>query len=76
MLLNMQKTDGTTLPYLVTLNPPYTPEHTLLKWSTDHPFPSVAALEASIELDRIHGKRGIWFCGAYQGEHLSLLRKR
>ncbi|KAJ9700768.1 hypothetical protein PVL29_006200 [Vitis rotundifolia] len=53
--------------FLVTLNPPHTPDHTLLKWSTSHPVPSVAASKALLELDHIQGKRGIWFCGAYQG---------
>ncbi|KAF5481425.1 hypothetical protein F2P56_002076 [Juglans regia] len=44
-----------------------TPKSTMLKWSTAHPVPSVAASKASLELDHIQGKRGIWFCGAYQG---------
>ncbi|KAH7573191.1 hypothetical protein JRO89_XS03G0086700 [Xanthoceras sorbifolium] len=57
----------TSLPFLVTLNPDHTPKHTLLKWSMGHPVPSVAATKASFELDHIQGKRGIWFCGAYQG---------
>lgn len=65
---NMQNIDETGLPFLVTLNPEHTPKHTLLKWSTSHPVPSVAASKASLELPRIQGKRGIWFCGAYQGE--------
>ncbi|XP_015892600.3 uncharacterized protein LOC107426818 [Ziziphus jujuba] len=43
------------------------PKQTLLKWSTGHPVPSVAASKASLELHHIQGKRGIWFCGAYQG---------
>ncbi|KAH9681823.1 Amino oxidase domain-containing protein [Citrus sinensis] len=60
--------DGETgLPFLVTLNPDHTPNNTLLKWSTGHPVPSVAASKASLELDHIQGKRGIWFCEAYQG---------
>uniref|UniRef100_A0A5B6YSM5 Amine oxidase domain-containing protein n=1 Tax=Davidia involucrata TaxID=16924 RepID=A0A5B6YSM5_DAVIN len=63
----LQNIGETRLPYLVTLNPPHTPEHTLLKWSTGHPVPSVAASKASLELDHIQGRRGIWFCGAYQG---------
>ncbi|KAL6971246.1 cyclopropane-fatty-acyl-phospholipid synthase [Sarracenia purpurea var. burkii] len=67
----LQNIDEKKLPYLVTLNPPRIPEHTLLKWSTGHPIPSVAASKASLELDHVQGKRGIWFCGAYQGEHLS-----
>lgn len=64
----LQNIRETELPYLVTLNPSCTPDHTLLKWSTGHPVPSVAASKASIELDLIQGRRGIWFCGAYQGE--------
>ncbi|BFG14191.1 hypothetical protein CerSpe_004660 [Prunus speciosa] len=63
----LQNIDEKSLPFLVTLNPDLTPEHTLLKWSTSHPVPSVAASKASLELHRIQGKRGIWFCGAYQG---------
>ncbi|XVE81904.1 hypothetical protein DITRI_Ditri15bG0103500 [Diplodiscus trichospermus] len=63
----LQNLGETSLPFLVTLNPCYTPKHTLLKWRTGHPVPSVAATKASLELDQIQGKRGIWFCGAYQG---------
>ncbi|XP_059282844.1 uncharacterized protein LOC132036253 isoform X4 [Lycium ferocissimum] len=55
------------LPYLVTLDPPQSPEHTLLKWKTSHPVPSIAASKASCEQHQIQGKRGIWFCGANQG---------
>ncbi|XAR48940.1 Cyclopropane-fatty-acyl-phospholipid synthase [Bertholletia excelsa] len=63
----LQNLGDTVLPYLVTMNPPQIPEHTILKWSTSHPVPSVAATKASLVLDLIQGKRGIWFCGAYQG---------
>ncbi|XP_047307604.1 uncharacterized protein LOC124911197 [Impatiens glandulifera] len=63
----LQNIEEKGLPYLVTLNPSQTPQHTLLKWTTGHPVPSVAASKASRELDHIQGKRGIWFCGAYQG---------
>ncbi|KAK0607452.1 hypothetical protein LWI29_015298 [Acer saccharum] len=63
----LQNLGETGLPFLVTLNPDRTPKHTLLKWTTGHPVPSVAASKASLELDHIQGKRGIWFCGAYQG---------
>ncbi|OVA12781.1 Mycolic acid cyclopropane synthase [Macleaya cordata] len=63
----LQNITETSLPFLVTLNPPHTPDNTLLKWSTSHPVPSVAASKASLELDGVQGKRGIWFCGAYQG---------
>ncbi|GAU23787.1 hypothetical protein TSUD_26950 [Trifolium subterraneum] len=54
-------------PFFVTLNPEHVPKNTLLKWSTGHPVPSVAAYKASVELDHIQGKRRIWFSGAYQG---------
>ncbi|CAI9118090.1 OLC1v1019608C1 [Oldenlandia corymbosa var. corymbosa] len=63
----LQNLGETELPYLVTLNPPHTPEHTLLKWQTGHPVPSVTASKASTQLYQIQGKRKIWFCGAYQG---------
>ncbi|KAJ7954670.1 Cyclopropane-fatty-acyl-phospholipid synthase [Quillaja saponaria] len=63
----LQNIGETSLPFLVTLNPDYTPNNTLLKWSTGHPVPSVAASKASHELDQIQGKRRIWFSGAYQG---------
>ncbi|GER52240.1 cyclopropane-fatty-acyl-phospholipid synthase [Striga asiatica] len=63
-LLNIDK-EG--LPFFSTLNPPYEPENTVLKWSTSHPIPSVGATKASAELNCIQGKRRIWFCGAFQG---------
>ncbi|KAL3634449.1 hypothetical protein CASFOL_021503 [Castilleja foliolosa] len=63
----VQNISETGLPFLVTLNPPSTPDHTLYKWSTSHPIPTVAATKASAELNLIQGKRRIWFCGAYQG---------
>ncbi|XP_020093172.1 uncharacterized protein LOC109713480 [Ananas comosus] len=63
----LQNLGSTGLPFLVTLNPPRVPDHTLLKWRTGHSVPSVAASKASLELNQIQGKRGIWFCGAYQG---------
>ncbi|WMV48040.1 hypothetical protein MTR67_041425 [Solanum verrucosum] len=65
--MNDRNLGETERPYCVTLNPPHTPEHMLLKWTTSHPVPSVAASRASSELYQIQGKRGIWFCGAYQG---------
>ncbi|MCE3051078.1 cfs1-like protein [Datura stramonium] len=63
----IQNLGDSKLPYLVTLDPPHKPEDTLLKWTTGHPVPSVAASKASRELHQIQGKRGIWFCGEYQG---------
>lgn len=63
----LQNINETSLPFLVTLNPPHQPHNMLLKWTTGHPVPSVAATKASLDLDNIQGTRGIWFCGAYQG---------
>ncbi|CAN0904824.1 Tuberculostearic acid methyltransferase UfaA1 [Linum grandiflorum] len=63
----LQNLGETNQPYLVTLNPDDPPQHTLLKWRTSHPVPSVAATKAAAELNNIQGKRGIWFCGAYLG---------
>ncbi|XP_062074042.1 uncharacterized protein LOC133778192 isoform X2 [Humulus lupulus] len=66
--LNMiQNLGETSLPFLVTLNPDYPPNHTLVKFSTSHPVPSVTTSKASLEIHQIQGNRGIWFCGAYQG---------
>ncbi|KAG5611475.1 hypothetical protein H5410_022756 [Solanum commersonii] len=63
----IQNLGESKLPYLVTVDPPHTPEYTLVKWRTRHLVPSVAASKASRELHQIQGKRGIWFCGAYHG---------
>ncbi|XWS39151.1 hypothetical protein CRYUN_Cryun18bG0025500 [Craigia yunnanensis] len=59
----LQNVGKTSQPFFVTLNPDHIPEKTLLKWSNGRPIPSVAASKASLELDQIQGKRGIWFCG-------------
>jgi len=40
--VNQQNLGETERPYCVTLNPPHTPEHMLLKWTTSHSVPSVA----------------------------------
>ncbi|KAK1307704.1 hypothetical protein QJS10_CPA09g01967 [Acorus calamus] len=63
----LQNIEETGEPFLVTLNPPNVPKQNLLKWTTSHPVPSVAAAKASLELHTIQGKRSIWYCGAYQG---------
>ncbi|KAF3782892.1 Tuberculostearic acid methyltransferase [Nymphaea thermarum] len=55
------------IPFLVTLNPFHLPKKEVMKWSTSHLLPTVASMKASLELSEIQGKRGIWFCGAYQG---------
>nr|AAM33848.1 cyclopropane synthase [Sterculia foetida] len=59
----LQNVGKTSQPFFVTLNPDRIPDKILLKWSTGRPIPSVAASKASLELDQIQGKRGIWFCG-------------
>ncbi|XP_057809682.1 uncharacterized protein LOC131024190 isoform X2 [Salvia miltiorrhiza] len=56
-----------SVPFFVTLNPPHTPKHISSKLSTSHPIPSVSASRALSKLNDIQGKRGLWFCGAYQG---------
>ncbi|CAH8360258.1 unnamed protein product [Eruca vesicaria subsp. sativa] len=53
-------------PYFLTINPEVTPKKTLFKWTTGHSLPFVSAWKASQELNNIQGKRGLWFCGAYQ----------
>ncbi|PWA66253.1 hypothetical protein CTI12_AA328320 [Artemisia annua] len=63
----MQNIKDSEPPFLVTINPSRTPKSTLLKWSTGRAIPSVAASKALVELHNIQGKRGIWFCGSYQG---------
>lgn len=63
----LQNLGNTGLPFLVTLNPPHAPQNNITIWSTSHPIPTPAAAQASKEFDVIQGKRGIWFCGAYQG---------
>ncbi|KAK1263329.1 hypothetical protein QJS04_geneDACA008405 [Acorus gramineus] len=65
--LDALQAKNTSLPFLVTLNPPHAPQQNLLKWTTSHPIPSTAAAKASFDLDEIQGKRGIWYCGSYQG---------
>ncbi|EOY06147.1 Cyclopropane-fatty-acyl-phospholipid synthase [Theobroma cacao] len=59
----LQDVGETSVPFLVTINPDQTPKQTLHKWSTGHPIASVAASKASLQLNQIQGKRGIWFCG-------------
>ncbi|KAG4160830.1 hypothetical protein ERO13_D01G023400v2 [Gossypium hirsutum] len=59
----LQNIGKTSEPFFVTVNPDHTPKNTLLKWSTGHAIPSVAASKALLELGQIQGKRGIWFCG-------------
>ncbi|KAF9586852.1 hypothetical protein IFM89_039927, partial [Coptis chinensis] len=62
----LQNITETSEPFLVTLNPPHTPNDILFKWRTSHPVPSIATSKASLELNDIQGKRGLWFCKAYR----------
>ncbi|SPT15850.1 unnamed protein product [Triticum aestivum] len=68
--LNLIQNIDSARPFLVTINPPHVPDHVLLKWCASQPIPSVAAVKAFLELDKIQGKRGIWFCGEDQGHGL------
>ncbi|CAA7012947.1 unnamed protein product [Microthlaspi erraticum] len=54
-------------PFFLTFNPEVAPKKILHKWTTGHLLPSVSALKGSTDLNKIQGKRGLWFCGAYQG---------
>ncbi|KAF8655178.1 hypothetical protein HU200_061319 [Digitaria exilis] len=65
--LNILQNIESCRPFLVTFNPPHVPNHVFLKWHTSHPIPSVAAAKSTLEFNNIQGKRGIWFCGPYQG---------
>ncbi|AQK48315.1 uncharacterized protein [Zea mays] len=65
--LNILENIESAGPLLVTLNPPRVPNHVLLKCHISHPIPSIAAAKANLQLNSIQGKRGIWFCGSYQG---------
>ncbi|CAL5079938.1 unnamed protein product [Urochloa decumbens] len=65
--LNILQNIESSRPFLVTFNPPRVPNHVFLKWHTSHPIPSMASAKATTELNNIQGKRGIWFCGPYQG---------
>ncbi|KAJ8423813.1 LOW QUALITY PROTEIN: hypothetical protein Cgig2_033069 [Carnegiea gigantea] len=63
----LQNISETSVPFLATVNPPYLPKNVLLKWSTGHLIPSVAAAKASREFNILQGKRGICFFEAYHG---------
>ncbi|WVZ57371.1 hypothetical protein U9M48_007764 [Paspalum notatum var. saurae] len=65
--LNLIQNVEASRPFFVTLNPHRVPDHVLCKWHTSHRTPSVGSAKASLELSHIQGKRGLWFCGSYQG---------
>lgn len=64
----LQKLDAEA-NYFVSLNPPVEPrpEHVLYETRFEHPIVSRAASLAQQELDRIQGKQGLWFAGAWTG---------
>ncbi|MED5423450.1 MAG: amine oxidase, partial [Pseudomonadota bacterium] len=53
---------------LVTLNPDRRPadEHIIDEHMFSHPIFDIAAINAQKQIETIQGKRGLWFCGAYQ----------
>ncbi|KAJ8434858.1 hypothetical protein Cgig2_022137 [Carnegiea gigantea] len=63
----LQNISDSGVPFLVTVNPPHPPKNVLLKWSTGHLTPSVAAVKAACEFNMLQGKRRIWFSEAYHG---------
>ncbi|CAL4924119.1 unnamed protein product [Urochloa decumbens] len=65
--LNIVQSIESSRPFFVTFNPPHVPNHVFLKWHTSHLIPSMGAAKATLELNNIQGKRGIWFSGPYQG---------
>ena len=59
----------TDQPVLVTLNPCQRPraEYILDEHVFSHPLFDFPAIKAQKDIGTIQGKRGLWFCGAYQG---------
>ncbi|MCS5598014.1 MAG: FAD-dependent oxidoreductase [Alphaproteobacteria bacterium] len=53
---------------LVPLNPDRRPadEHIIDEHMFSHPIFDIAAINAQKQIETIQGKRGLWFCGAYQ----------
>eukprot|EP00616_Rhizochromulina_sp_CCMP1243_P000430 CAMPEP_0118970178 /NCGR_PEP_ID=MMETSP1173-20130426/7124_1 /TAXON_ID=1034831 /ORGANISM="Rhizochromulina marina cf, Strain CCMP1243" /LENGTH=996 /DNA_ID=CAMNT_0006919503 /DNA_START=1 /DNA_END=2991 /DNA_ORIENTATION=- len=60
--------EGTPDVFL-SLNPPFPPrpELTYRKMAYSHPQYSPGAVRAQVELTRLQGDKGLWFCGAYLG---------
>ncbi len=59
----------TDQPVLVTLNPSHRPrcDCILDEHIFSHPLFDFPAINAQKDIGMIQGKRGLWFCGAYQG---------
>jgi predicted NAD/FAD-binding protein len=64
---NLQNLE-TDIPVLVTLNPGRRPQEDLIfdEHVFSHPVFDVKAIKAQQNIHRVQGKRGFWFCGAYQ----------
>ncbi len=65
---NLQNLD-TDQPVLVTLNPHRRPRAACIldEHVFSHPLFDFPAIRAQKDMTTIQGKRGLWFCGAYQG---------
>jgi predicted NAD/FAD-binding protein len=55
-------------PLFVTVNPITEPDPSLVfqEFEYHHPIFDFPAIQSQEQIDTIQGKRGIWFCGAYQ----------
>lgn len=64
---NLQNLDPAH-PIFVTLNPDQQPQEHLVieRHSFSHPIFDLKAIQAQKRIGDIQGKRGLWFCGAYQ----------
>ncbi len=64
---NLQGLDE-NYPVIVTLNPGRRPKEELIydEHTFSHPVFDLKAIKSQKKIDSIQGKRGLWFCGAYQ----------
>lgn len=66
--MNRLQNIDTAYPLFVTLNPltPPAPKTVFDRHDFTHPIFDATAIAAQKEISTIQGKRGLWFCGAYQ----------
>ncbi len=64
---NLQNLETET-PVIVTLNPGRRPQEDLIddEHNFSHPVFDLSAIKAQNDIETIQGRRGLWFCGAYQ----------
>jgi predicted NAD/FAD-binding protein len=64
---NLQGLDP-AYPVIVTLNPGRRPQEELIldEHTFSHPIFDLKAIKAQDKIESIQGKKGLWFCGAYQ----------